>query len=322
MYSNDPVKIEVGPPSSQRCSLMSGSTVLILADRHDEHAAHVQAVLTARGRDVVRLTSAGFPGWLQLALDPATGHGHLVADEGRRVDFEELQSVYWRNYSGVGLAEGLPEDQQWIAQNDARALFEAFLMLTPARWVNGWSGFTLHQTKPVPFARVARLGIPVPRTVLTNDPQVVLDFVAANPRSIVKPVQGGDHAIPIAPEHLTPKRLETLRFAPITVQEQIDGTNIRAFVAGDRVLGCEIEARTLDYRDDEAARVVPHALPEEIVQQSLEIARTLDLVWTGIDYRLDRDGRYVFLEANPSPMFLGFEEQSGVPLTEALVALL
>jgi hypothetical protein len=31
---------------------------------------------------------------------------------------------------------------------------------------------------------------------------------------------------------------------------------------------------------------------------------------------------YVFLEANPSPMFLRFEEDSGLPLTESLASLL
>ena len=37
---------------------------------------------------------------------------------------------------------------------------------------------------------------------------------------------------------------------------------------------------------------------------------------------LTADGQYVFLEANPSPMFLGFEAQTGLPLTAALADLL
>jgi D-alanine-D-alanine ligase-like ATP-grasp enzyme len=45
-------------------------------------------------------------------------------------------------------------------------------------------------------------------------------------------------------------------------------------------------------------------------------------LWTGIDLRLTPEGRYVFLEANPSPMFLGFEQRSGLPLTEILAELL
>jgi len=308
--------------SSSPALARSQCTVLILADPDDEHGAHVQSALEARGSGVVRLSSQEFPGSLRLTLEPDIGRGHLVLEGGRRLPLEELRSVYWRNYSGVAIGTGLPEDQQWIAQNDARGLFESFLMLTPARWVNGWSGFTLHQTKPVQFARVARLGVPVPRTLLTNDPQAVLEFAAEHPRSIVKPVQGGDHAIPLLREHLAAERLAALRFAPVTIQEQIDGTNVRAFVAGERVLGCEIQARTLDYRDDGAARVVAHELPAEVRRQSVAIARELDLLWTGIDYRLDPEGRYVFLEANPSPMFMGFEAQSGVPLTEALVDLL
>ena len=32
--------------------------------------------------------------------------------------------------------------------------------------------------------------------------------------------------------------------------------------------------------------------------------------------------RHVFLEANPSPMFLGFEARTGLPLTAALTTLL
>ena len=52
------------------------------------------------------------------------------------------------------------------------------------------------------------------------------------------------------------------------------------------------------------------------------MARALDLLWTGIDLRRTPEGRYVFLEANPSPMFLGFESRSGLPLTAALADLL
>ena len=51
-------------------------------------------------------------------------------------------------------------------------------------------------------------------------------------------------------------------------------------------------------------------------------ARELDLLWTGIDYRLTPDRQYVFLEANPSPMFLGFQSATGLPLLESLVDLL
>jgi glutathione synthase/RimK-type ligase-like ATP-grasp enzyme len=102
----------------------------------------------------------------------------------------------------------------------------------------------------------------------------------------------------------------------------VPGTNIRVFVAGSRVLGCEVRTTELDFRDDPSPRILPHPLAPEVESMCLRIARALDLLWTGIDLRLTPEGRYVFLEANPSPMFLGFERQTGLPLTESLAALL
>ena len=93
----------------------------------------------------------------------------------------------------------------------------------------------------------------------------------------------------------------------MTIQEEIPGTNVRVFVAGERVLACEVTTGEVDFRDDGAPRIVPHELPAEADEMCRTIARTLGLLWTGIDFRLTPDGRYVFLEANPSPMFIGFE---------------
>jgi glutathione synthase/RimK-type ligase-like ATP-grasp enzyme len=52
------------------------------------------------------------------------------------------------------------------------------------------------------------------------------------------------------------------------------------------------------------------------------IAKAFFLEWTAIDWRLKPNGEYVFLEANPSPMFLHFERQTGFPITQELVKLL
>lgn len=46
------------------------------------------------------------------------------------------------------------------------------------------------------------------------------------------------------------------------------------------------------------------------------------LEWTAIDWRHQLTGEYVFLEANPSPMFVYFEKQTGFLITEALVQFL
>jgi hypothetical protein len=296
--------------------------ILILGNDRDEHAGHMLRYLRTQGADAEFLDGSGFPAELAVSFDPTTRTGLFRLPGGRKLTFDQIGSVYWRCFNPVPYP-GLPDaEQSYIAQNDARSLFESVLIDLPARWVNGWRAYQLHQTKPVQLGMVAALGIPVPATVLTNDPEAVLEFAARHPRAIFKPVQGGAHTMAIAARHLTPENLKSLTIAPVTLQEEVPGTNVRVFVAGQRVMACEIATGELDFRDDPDPRIDPMPLPPDIQDQCIQIARALDLLWTGIDLRRAPDGRFVFLEANPSPMFLGFEQRTGLPLTESLAALL
>lgn len=301
---------------------MSAKMILILGGEDDEHAIHMGRFLAGLGHRPYLVDSRWFPSVMTVTFDPVSGLGELRLPGDERLVLSQVHSVYWRSYLGVGGAD-LPDSQQaWIAENDSRSLIESLLIWLPVRWVNGWQGFQLHQTKPVQFARVARLGVAVPPTLLSNDPAAIRRFVNENGDCIVKPVQGGDHTLRLTSADLTPDKLDNLRYAPITVQAEIPGTNVRVFVAGEQVLACEIRTGSLDYREDEHPELLVHPLPAEIAAMSRRIARDLSLQWTGIDFRLTADGRYVFLEANPSPMFLGFEEATGLPLTQSLAELL
>ena len=301
---------------------MQPKNILILGHLFDEHAASVQAELAVRGHQALVIDSSQFPANLTISLDPATLSGKLTVPGNPPLPLNEIHAVYWRGYGGVGMPELPDAEQAFIARNDARSLLESLLILLPTRWVNGWESFQLHQTKPVQLARIASLHVPVPPTLLSNDPQEVLAFAAKHPRLIVKPVQGGDHTRRLAPEHLTPENLANLRYAPITLQAEVPGTNVRVFVAGQRVLACEVNTTAVDYREDAEAQLMIHSLPPPIEAMARVIARELKMLWTGIDFRLTPDGQYVFLEANPSPMFLGFEAQTGLPLMESLIEVL
>jgi hypothetical protein len=297
-------------------------TVLILGGADDEHACYMLEHLRRRGADAELLDSRWFPADLRIHFDPVADRWGLRLPGGRTLAPGQVRSVYWRCYNSVPSPE-LPNPQQaFIGGNDARSLFESLLMRLPARWVNGWRGFQLHQTKPAQLAMVAALGVPVPATLLGNDPDAIRAFAAAHPRCIFKPVQGGAHTRPVTPAHLSDENLRNLAFAPVTLQEEVPGTNVRVFIAGQRVLACEVRSEYLDYRDSDDPVIVPHPLPPEVAQQCLLASSALDLLWTGIDLRLTPEGRYVFLEANPSPMFVGFETRSGLPLTDSLAALL
>lgn len=298
------------------------ATILILGGEDDEHALWMREYLLERGVKVELFDSRWFPGQLRLAFDPGSDRWRIGLPSGSILDAEGIRSVYWRCYNGVG-ASALPDVQQgFIASNDARSLFESLLIRLPVRWVNGWRGFQLHQTKPVQLAMVASLGVAVPATLLANDPEGIREFASRHPRCIFKPIQGGAHTKSVEARHLSDANLANLAHAPVTLQEEVAGTNIRVFVAGQRVLACEVRSPTLDFRDTLDPQILVHRLPADLEKSCRQIAETLDLLWTGMDFRLTPEGKYVFLEANPSPMFLGFERRCGLPLTESLADLL
>jgi glutathione synthase/RimK-type ligase-like ATP-grasp enzyme len=305
-------------------------TILILGDQSDDHAAFMLEHLRTHGHDVVMVDSRWFPTQLGLAHDPVKDEWTIRLPSGRVLPSGSVRSIYWRCYNQVATPELPDQEQAFVAANDSRSLFESFLIRYPTLWVNGWDGFLLHQTKPAALAMVAKLGVDVPRTISTNDASSVRAFMQEPEasatvgvrRAIFKPVQGGAHTRHVTMQHLTDDNLKNLKYAPVTLQEEIEGTNVRAFVAGQRVLGCEVKAPTIDFRDTDDPQIVPHEFSPEMEDRCRIIARTLHLRWTGIDFRLTPGGRYVFLEANPSPMFLGFEGRSGVPLTQALTDLL
>jgi glutathione synthase/RimK-type ligase-like ATP-grasp enzyme len=231
--------------------------------------------------------------------------------------------VFWRNFGGVEAeasraTRGSPTD---IAHYDSMACVRSwFQMKNRTRWFNSWEAFQSHQEKPHQLALVATQGVRIPRTYVGNRSADVLAFCAAVPDAIFKPVYGGSHTERITLDHLSADHLSgALKLAPITLQEYIGGTNIRTYAIGPHCFSAELRSNRVDFRTDSDALIVPIETPPHIARQAAAIMQALHLSWTAIDWRRSEDGDYYFLEANPSPMFIGFEARSGFPITDTLI---
>ena len=296
--------------------------ILILGNATDAHAVHLKTALTQAGAAVDYFDTCLFPTHLCMSWEPQTANGSLRLPAAQPLAMHDIHSVFWRTLTSVGTVP-LAEAQQRIASNDAMSLLQTLIKACPARWVNSWQAYQFHREKPLQLGAVHQLGVQIPPTMVTNDPDDVRRFAQSHARVIFKPVYGGAYTRELGPAHLAAPRLElALQLAPITLQAYIPGTNMRSYVLGNAVYAAEIRSASLDFREDSHPAVLPVVLPEAVQEQCLAIARTLFLTWTAIDWRLTPWGEYVFLEANPSPMFLHFERQTGFPITQDLVHLL
>jgi glutathione synthase/RimK-type ligase-like ATP-grasp enzyme len=297
--------------------------VLILGHPSDLHVTHMQLALQQAGARVRYLETHYFPTRLRLSWQAETHQGSIVWEDGCEWMLQDIHRVFWRQIAGVYIPALADQEQQRIAYNDSMSLVRSLIQANPTQWINSWEAYQFHKEKPLQLSTVQRLGVKIPRTLISNDPSRVVAFVQSQPKVIYKPVYGGTHTQLVTAAHLEPQRLQlALSVAPATFQEFIPGTNIRTYVIGDAVFSAEIRSPSLDFREDSSAELIPVDLPAAVYQQCLAIRQALKLQWTAIDWRLTPTQDYVFLEANPSPMFIYFEQKTGYPITEKLVQLL
>lgn len=296
---------------------------LVLGHVRDEHAQHMMARLAERGHDTALVQSPSFPTTLALSLYPGRSQGGLRLEDGSSVAFEDIGSVYWRNFGGVATessraTRGTAAD---IAHFDSMACLRSWMrMSNGTRWFNSWEAFQSHQEKPHQLSLVAANGVRIPRTYIGNHADDIRAFCQQVPEAIFKPVYGGSSTQRITERHLAGDHLASaLTQAPITLQEFIGGTNVRTYAIGSQCFTAELVSDKVDFRDDRGLKIVPIDTPPELATAVDGIMRVLGLRWTAIDWRRNAEGEYYFLEANPSPMFIAFEQHSAYPILDTLI---
>lgn len=297
--------------------------ILILGNSEDVHAAHLKDALTQAGCNAEYLDTSWFPTQLRLSWQPNTYEGHLTLPNGYRLNLTDIHSVFWRSFYGVKIPRIPDNSQQRIAFNDAMSALRSLMQGTCSHWINSWQAYEFHKEKPLQLKRAKQIGATIPATLISNDSETIIEFAKSYEKVIFKPVYGGAHIQQLTEAHLQLERLKlALSLSPVTIQEYIPGTNIRTYVIGESIYSAEIRSPSLDFREDRTAQLIPVEIPQLMQQQCQAIAKAFFLEWTAIDWRLTPNGEYVFLEANPSPMFLHFEHQTGFPITQKLVNLL
>jgi glutathione synthase/RimK-type ligase-like ATP-grasp enzyme len=301
-------------------------TILIIGNAHEEHASYIHDKVTARGHQAVYFDSMAFPGTTRMAYEPGFPmRGTFQPDpNGPKIPLEAIRAVYWRTFLGIN-TEPAGDDafMKNILYREIQSAIGSMFRNLDALWVNSPQAIDLHYYKTHQLQLMQARGIRVPDTLIANDPEAVCAFYDRwQGQVIYKPVLGGAHTQTVKPEDLTPERLAELSSSPVQFQELVPGVDVRAYVVGGQLFAAEIRSQTLDFRDDPSAPIVPVTLPEAVQADCFTVAETLGLKLSGIDIRRTPDNDFVFIEGNPSPMFIHFERVTGYPISDALVDLL
>jgi RimK family alpha-L-glutamate ligase len=171
-----------------------------------------------------------------------------------------------------------------------------------------------------------RCGIPTPETVVCDDAEEAFAAYRAFGDVIIKPLFGsmGLGMVRVSDDEMayrvfrTIEQIRGIYYVQRTVDH--DGTDVRAFVLGGRVLAA-IERRAPGWRTNLArggtARSI--VLTEQMAGLAVRAAAAVGADYAGVDLLTSRDGTTYTLEVNGIPGWRGLQEATGLDVAGRLV---
>jgi glutathione synthase/RimK-type ligase-like ATP-grasp enzyme len=259
--------------------------------------------------------------------------------EGKILDVAAFESIWFRR---PGTIKSKQFFEAWVAtviESEAEQALKGMLYSLPCLWVNFPMRHDASSLKLFQLEVAKKLGLAIPETVVTSDPKVALAFYEKHDGGVIYklvteksnfylPRFEFPHGIPTLPVRKADlAHFQQVRHAPHLFQQEIrKQSDIRVTVIGKKVFAFNIESQSgsgkLDWRTDYKVPMKACSLPDEINQGCLNLLKRLGLNYGAIDFCLDQDGQYVFLEINSAGQYLWLEELTEVPLSYEMALLL
>ena len=303
--------------------------IVVISTPSDDHAAHVLADLQRLGRPAALVDTAQFPQRLRLAMHyngVPRGVFRLITNAGAELPLEDCSVVWWRRPQPyVVHSEIQRETHRTFAYTESHEALSGLWHCLDAFWVNHPSRDEAAARKPYQLRVAQELGLRIPETLITNDPERARAFVASRgpERTIYKAFSATEQewreTRVLRAEEVA--LLDHVRFAPVIFQELVPAAiDLRITLFGSRTFAAAVHSQrtayTVDYRMDMAnAHIESHRLPSELEVRLHAYLKRLGLEYGAVDMRLTPEGDYVFLEINTAGQFRFIEERTGQPIT-------
>lgn len=309
-------------------------TILILGQLTSSEVQLVYNKAIVNGHKAYIFDSTRIPDEASIDYSPISAQCTLYIQQ-KAIAFSQISGVFWVKVDPPHTKQENNIEVAGAINYENTCLLQLLLTETQANWVNSFKAIQFHRIKPKQLSLAKQLGANIPATYVGNNHAKIADFLLLYPKAIVKPVHGGQLTRMLnTQEHEMHSFCEWAKY-PITLQAYIPGENIRTYIVGDFMVTALIQSTHIntinnddekhlicDYRNAPQNTLIPMQLPIEIQQLAVRIMRALHMQFTAIDWRLTPSGQFVFLEANPAPMFANAQTQLKVEIDQAIVNLL
>lgn len=312
--------------------------LLIATAQHELAADYLILRLEERGRQFQRFNTEGLGDGSELEITCGE-HGSeffLRLDSGALVRTQDVSGVYFHHPRAPSGPVAVAAEHCDFAENELLETLKSLWRLIPEeRWLNHPHHLWRAENKVEQLAVARRCGFKVPDTLITRCPDSVARFIRKHQGHVI--VKAVHHGFIMADEGMLlagtqrigldyADRIRDYAAVPAVYQEAVSRRyDVRAVVVDENVFAVAIDGSNLeaDWRIAEiSGEKLAYSwinLPRDVEQACISIVREFGLRYSSIDLINAPDGKYIFLELNPSGQWAWLEQITGCPIRDAII---
>lgn len=315
--------------------------IVIVTEKFDPHADTVIKELSKQKHDVIRLNTDEIP--TNTAISYSVKYDIQqridILNSERQIDLDHIRSIWYRRVGSYVL----PSDPiiQSFAFNEINHSIQSIWNFVDTYWMSFPSDISKASWKGAQLKKAVQVCFDVPKSLITNDPNVAKDFMESCNDSVIYKTfspgffQNAKESSPPTVVHtsLLSKQnlndLNTIKEVSALFQEYIPKAyELRVTVVGDELFAAKIYSQEshigkVDWRKDTNIRFEIAELPTNIQEMCINFVKSYNLNYSALDFIVTPEDQYIFLENNPGGQFLFVEYKvPSLRIVEALTACL
>lgn len=311
------------------------TSILTISTEDDPHVEMVQSHLSS---PIWVFDASKFPYDTNITYIFVSGNLTINSDSR---DLSSVSSVWFRKPVYLAAAQFPVEEEYQQYSLDAylstvKAMYD---LMGDKFWMSGFRQIMKANNKVYQLELAHSVGFLVPNTIVTSKPEDAIEFRKKEGHIITKslafsPIEVDGETLAFYAVRIEPDDeidFSGLPLAPAIFQREVqDKVDIRITIVGDKLFPCRIVPKEgliqeLDWRQGiltEDIAYEPCTIPDEIAEKCLKFLRILGLTFGVIEFAIDKNGDYWFLEINPNGQWAFIEMETGLGISKEIAKVL
>lgn len=262
--------------------------------------------------------------------------GPTLTFQGEMIDPDRVSGIWYRRPKQLCTNRAMEDGHKQHFLDEWRAALESFLAHVPEeKWINHPRNNLQASHKLEQLTRAAKVGLSVPKTLVTQCGESASEFYSSVGSAIVKPISHGfieredpaNDSLIYTNEVTVELLLNIPGGEPVYVQQKVQKKfDVRLNVIDSTIVAVQLvahdhgEQRTDIRRNNmEDVEYREIGVPREIASLVLKMCRSYNLRFAALDFAVDHDGRWWFFEINPNGQWAWLDQLGICDFSEALI---